>query len=177
LRTPSAGSAGERVTVDEPTRKALNAERLLLVDTSIRPAVRAVLSDLETMKMRPLIASEVWRSPAVQLQKYREGTSKLTWGFHCATTPAGKPASLAADIVDANKAWGASQEFWLKLGSRAHARGLGWGGLWGLPANVRAGLVAALEQKNWKAHVKLGWDVAHVETARVTVTQAKAGKR
>jgi hypothetical protein len=163
--------------VDEPTRKNANAEMLLLVDKSIRAQVKAVLTDLEALKLRPLIASEVWRDPALQLKKFQEGTSKLKWGFHCATTPDGKPASLAADIVDANKLWGASRDFWLKLGSCALAHNLGWGGLWGLPASVRTGLREALAKKHWNANVKLGWDVAHVETTRVTVAEAKAGKR
>jgi hypothetical protein len=170
-------SEGDESIVDDATRKKLNGERLLLVDTSIRAQARAVLTDMEGLNMRPLIAPEVWRSPALQLQKFREGTSKLKWGFHCATTQAGKPASLAADIVDANKLWGASQEFWLKLGSCALAHDLGWGGFWGLPANVRVGLTVTLERKQWKAKVKLGWDVAHVETTRVTVAEARAGKR
>jgi hypothetical protein len=163
--------------VDEATRKKANAERLLLVDKSIRAQVKAVLTDLEALNQRPLIAPEVWRSPALQLQKFKEGTSQLKWGFHCATTPAGKPASLAADIVDANKLWGASRAFWLKLGSRALAHNLGWGGLWGLPVNVRTGLREALKNKNWRSKSKLGWDVAHVETTRVTIAEAKAGKR
>jgi hypothetical protein len=163
--------------MNEEQRKKQNRSMLLRVDRSIRGAVAAVLADLEAQGQRPVIHTEVWRSPKEQEEKFRKGLSKLRWGFHCATTPAGKPGSLAADIVDANKAWNASRQFWLRLGASAQAHGLGWGGNFGLPANMKTGLRAALKQKNWRTPIKLGWDVAHVETARVTVAEAKAGKR
>lgn len=166
----------------EETRKRLNEERLLKIDASIRTQVRAVLATLEYYGHKPLIDGDVWRDPKVQLALFRRGVSKLTWGFHCATTKQGRPASLAADIVDANRRWEASQAFWLCLGYAAKAQGLGWGGYWGLPANVRKGLDTALETVKTKEplpsmRVQFGWDRAHVETRRVTVAEARAGKR
>lgn len=164
----------------EEQRNKLNAERLLKVDTSIRKQVRAVLATLEHYGHRPLIAAEVWRDPALQLSMYRRGVSKLKWGFHCATTN-GKPASLAADIVDAEKAWNATKDFWVTLGYAARAQGLGWGGYWGLSKSLRSALDVAMDgiKSGCKPaeSIKLGWDVAHVETARVTVAEARAGKR
>ncbi len=161
----------------EERRKALNLQRLPLIDVSIRANVVAVLRDLETHGLKPLIHADVWRSPAKQEELQRAGTSKVKWGFHCATRPDGSPGSLAADIIDANKAWEATIEFWLKLGASALAQKLGWGGLWGLPVNLKDGLLEVIRRKAWNEKPKLGWDVAHIETARVTIAEARAGKR
>jgi hypothetical protein len=163
--------------MNDERRTKQNHEMLLKIDKSIRPAVAAVLADLEKQGQRPLIDAGVWRSPAEQLEKFNHGFSKVRWGFHCATTKDGKPDSLAADIVDANKMWNASHEFWLRLGASAIAHRLGWGGFFGLPKHMKDGLTAELKHKNFHTPAKLGWDTAHVETARVTIAEAKAGKR
>ena len=163
--------------MDETTRKRLNVERLRLIDPTIRQNVKAVLADLERKGLRPVIHSEVWRSPAEQLEKFKKGLSQVRWGFHCATTKTGKPDSLAADIVDANKAWNVNRDWWLHVGAAAQRRGLNWGGYFGLNKNLRGGLRDVLERKQFQANPKIGWDPAHVETARVTIAQAKAGKR
>jgi hypothetical protein len=169
----------------EETRKKLNAERLKLVDVSIRAKVKAVLATMEHYGHRPLIGGEVWRSPAEQLAMVRRGVSKLKWGFHCATTKDGKPASLAADIVDAEKAWGASDAFWLTLGYAARAQGLGWGGYWGLGAAAKKRLSQAIDWAKTQDDAVVppmpkadrGWDVAHVEVTGITPAQARAGMR
>jgi hypothetical protein len=51
------------------------------------------------------------------------------------------------------------------------------GGFFGLPANMKAALRSQLEHEDWRTTAKLGWDVAHVETTRVSIAEAKAGKR
>lgn len=161
----------------EQRRKQQNKDMLLKIDKSIRPAVAAVIADLEQQGQRPLIDKGVWRSPAEQLEKFKHGFSKVKWGYHCATTKDGKPDSLAADIVDANKLWNASREFWLRLGAAALKHKLGWGGYFGLPKAMKEALRAELQHKHFNSQAKLGWDTAHVETARVTIAEAKAGKR
>lgn len=170
----------------EEKRKQLNADRLLKVDTSIRGKVASCLATLEHYGHRPVIAAEVWRDPKTQLAMFRRGVSKVTWGFHCATTPDGKPASLAADIVDAEKAWNATPAFWLTLGYASKAQGLGWGGWWGLPTNIRKGIDDAfawvrteqLKPDGAKMpRVKFGWDQAHVEVAGISIAEARRGKR
>jgi hypothetical protein len=130
--------------MNDARRTKQNQDMLLKIDRSIRPAVAAVLKDLEKQGQRPLIDGGVWRSPAEQLEKFKHGFSKVRWGFHCATTKDGKPDSLAADIVDANKMWNASREFWLRLGASAVAHNLGWGGFFGLPKHMKDGLTAEL---------------------------------
>jgi hypothetical protein len=163
--------------MNERARKDQNRQMLRKVDRSIRRAVAAVVADLESHGQRPLIDRAVWRSPEEQKELFDRGLSQVEWGFHCATTPQGRPGSLAADIVDANRFWGASRQFWLRLGSSALEHDLGWGGFWGLPQNLRRGLRTALENNRWRTRVRLGWDVAHVETTRVTIAQARAGRR
>lgn len=163
--------------MQEATRQALNSQRLLLIDASIRAKVAAVIKDLEGHGLKPLIATGVWRNPAEQMNLYKQGRSKVKWGFHCACTKDGKPGSLAADIVDAELSWNASSKFWLMLGSSAMAHGLEWGGLWGLPTSLQIGLIQTIKNKQWTHPVKFGWDVAHIETKAVTIGEAKAGKR
>lgn len=163
--------------MDEQTRLKLNRERLELLHPTIRTKVKAVLMDMQGHQLRPVLASSTFRSPAEQLKLYNTGRSKVKWGFHCAVSPTGKPESLAADIIDADLGWNASQRFWLMLGSSAMAHGMTWGGLWGLPDSIERGLLKAISDKVWDKPVKLGWDVAHIETKRVTIAEAKAGKR
>lgn len=161
-------------------RKATNAERLLLVDTTIRKQVAAVLATMEHYGHKPLIAKEVWRDPALQLSMFRRGVSKLRWGMHCFTRN-GKPASLAADIIDATKAWNASREFWLCLLYASMGQGLESGTLWGLAAGQKERLKALAarvtrEKRRLQGteRVELGWDPAHIQTGALTVAQAKA---
>lgn len=160
----------------EEIRNRLNCERLLKVDVSIRKKIKAVLTDLEGHGLKPLIAAEVWRDPALQLKLFKQGRSKLRWGFHCATRN-GKPASLAADIVDAAKGWNASKEFWLKLAASARAHELQSGVYWGLPQSMRAAIEWAIIHREWKANIKIGWDPAHVQVSGLSVRDAMRGAR
>lgn len=172
--------------MDETTRQELNVSRLALIDPSIRPAVAAVLKQLEaTFNYRPLIDREVWRSPQKQLELFLAGRSKTRWGFHCATLPDGKPGSLAADICDADVGWGTDDKplpliWWFRLGQAAVQNRLGWGGFFGVPDNIKERLKDAFLSDGDLGQFKrwcLGWDPAHVQTTWVTITQAKGGLR
>lgn len=164
----------------EQQRKGFNAERLLRVDESIRKEVRAVLGTLEHYGFFPIIGQEVWRDPATQIRLYREGLTKVKWGFHCATR-GGKPASLAADIFDSKRVQNPSLRFICTIGYAARAQGLGWGGYFDLPKRLKVGLDTALDGipkgSAPPAGIKYGWDSPHVQTKRVTVAQAKRGER
>lgn len=165
--------------MNEARRRAFNYERLLKVDTTIRPQVRSVLGTLEHYGWRPIVGAEVWRDPALQRELKRKGLSRLSWGFHCATR-GGKPASLAADIFDVERVQNPTRDFLVCIGYAATAQGLGWGGWW-LPKSLHKGIHEAFKQVRAREDVpeslKLGWDSPHVETARVTVAEARAGKR
>lgn len=124
------------------------AEHLARIDVRIRAKVAAILSDLRGHGLEPMIAQS-WRSVAVQKQLKAQGRSTVSWSFHNATK-GGKPAALAADIVDRRLGWSASQDFWQKLGSSARAHNLTWGGDW----------------RRFR-------DVAHVEINTLTLAQAR----
>jgi hypothetical protein len=168
-------------------RTTLNQERIILVDESIRAKVQAIITNLESQHLDPIIAADVFRSPQKQLELFGRGVTKVKWGFHCATTKDGKPGSLAADIVHADKGWNVKPEFWLQLGKAAFDAGLHWGGFFGLSPNLTKILTIAFNYGDPVSYfkqqgvpierVKLGWDPAHVEVKGLSIVDAKAGIR
>jgi hypothetical protein len=187
--------------MDSAKRKAHNEVQLAKIDKSIRRQVQSVLATLEFYGHSPIIHASVWRSEAEQLAMVRRGVSKAKWGPHCASVDADGnplargskakpyPGSLAADIVCAEKGWGATREFWLTLGYAAKAQGLNWGGYWFTSRvsptqrdRFKKRLVELFEYIASKRPIPdekifFGWDVAHVETARVTYAEAAQGNR
>lgn len=166
----------------EDERKKLNIDRLMLLDISIQSKIAVVLGQLEAKNLRPLIAKDVFRTPARQRELYNAGRTKVLWGFHNATIPGSKPpvaGSLAADIVDAELAWNAPQSFWLALGAAGIDQGLRWGGFFGLsvPQRDRIAKLFAYNLTNIAQRVHIGWDPAHLETGAVTIAEARRGKR
>lgn len=148
-----------------------------MIDVSIRTKVAEVLVELESLGERPLIHHEIWRTPDEQVAIYHRGDSQVTWSYHCATDPDGSPASLAADIVDAERDERAAHRFWMKLGHCALKRDMEWGGLWGLPDEQRQQIRNLVGSCQWDAVIELGWDKPHIQTTEVTLAEAKAGKR
>ncbi|HKS27092.1 MAG TPA: hypothetical protein VJS44_04705 [Pyrinomonadaceae bacterium] len=157
--------------MNEEQRKAANKERLELIDKTIRGLVLRVIEELEEKGWRPLLAKDVWRSPQRQLELFQQGRSQVRWGFHCAKR-SDKPASLAADIVDADLQWSAVREFWIALGQAAKRYGLNWGGYFGLTKTQRTALSTYLDQPRG-IKMPFGWDVAHVETSALTLKEAR----
>ena len=123
-------------------------QHLARLDPRIRAKVAAVLTDLRGHGLDPVIAQS-WRSVAEQQRLKAMGRSTVSWSFHNHTR-GGKPAALAADIVDRRLGWGAPETFWQLLGRSARAHGLTWGGDW----------------KRFR-------DVAHVEIRGLTLAQAR----
>ena len=163
--------------MDEKKRIDFNTQRLTMIDLSIRSKVAEVLQELEELGERPLIHHELFRTQEEQIAIFHRGDSQVTWSYHCATDKDGNPATLAADIVDANYDEGASHQFWMKLGHCAMKRDLEWGGLWGLPQDQRQNIRDLTADCKWDADVELGWDKPHIQTTEVTLAEAKAGKR
>lgn len=172
-----AGSARAIDQQGELQRHRDNTERLQLMNPGIRPKIRAVLTDMEHHGYRPLIDAGVWRSAAQEAAKKASGVSKVSYGFHNCTTPAGKPDSLAADITDNRWFWGSPTPFWLTLAGSAESHDLTTGIYWGLSQTNRNKIHAAIKAHDWDAHVSLGWDTAHVQPANFSIAAAKAGKR
>lgn len=153
-----------------------NTERLQELDPLFAIRVKSVLDGLEARALRPRI-QDAWRSPAAQTQAYLGGFSKLRFGFHNVTDAGGKPAALAADILDDNSPTASSSAFLLQLAALADQADLRSGIRWGLPLAFAAAIDRAIVAQDWQASVKIGWDPTHVETRAVTVAQARSGQR
>jgi hypothetical protein len=148
------------------------------INPKLRPKISAILTDLEGHGDQPIIDAGVYRSPGEQLAKFRDGYSKIRWSFHNATDRHGKADALAADITDARWGWDSPQSFWLRLAASAQAHGLESGIYWGLRADQRAAITAAIAARNWTpGNISLGWDVAHVQVKGISLRQAKWGAR
>ena len=131
---------------------------------------KKVVLTLETMALRgcPATVAESLRTVEQQALKVAKGLSKTMASNHLAGADG---LARAADICHAIKGWDAPRRFWWILGANCHARGMGWGGLFGLDYNQREMVVSAIKElrrngfplKHELYQVKLGWDVAHVE--------------
>ena len=160
----------------EQERLQRNTERLQELNALFAARVKSVLDCLEARGLRPRI-QDAWRSPAAQLQAYLSGHSKLRFGFHNVTDAAGKPAALAADILDDDAPTAPAHAFLLQLAALAEQADLSSGIRWGLPLAFASAIDTAIAAQDWQANVKIGWDPTHVETRAVTVAQARAGQR
>jgi len=134
------------------------------LDPAFRERLEQVLTQLEHRGFHPRIRA-TWRSPERQRHYRRLGWSRLDWGLHCATTPDGRPAALAADVDDARAATDPQRaRFYLALREAAPDHGLVTGGTW------------SRSSRRW-ARYDLGWDPGHVQPAGLTSAQARAGER
>jgi hypothetical protein len=118
-----------------------------------------------------------WRSPADQLAAYNAGHSKLKFGFHNVTAADGTPEALAVDMLDDDAPLNPSKKYLLMLAHAAERAGLETGIRWGVPAALVEGIDDAIENEDWAANVKVGWDPTHVQPVGLTTTEARAGKR
>lgn len=175
-RSRRAPSLGKCCPVLESVRIHTNAKRLAELNPVFRAKVEAVLADLESHGLRPLVATG-YRSTAEQARKKAGGFSKVSFGLHNCRNAAGQPDSLAADIVDADLGWNARRSFWLMLISAGVAHGLECGGFWGLKSIDRANIRAAIMSRRWDKVLRMGWDVAHVQIAGISPIAARFGKR
>lgn len=140
----------------------------LTTDGNFRAKVAAILGDLDRLGCNAKIY-EAKRTVAQQREKVRLGYSKTMNSYHLKRGTDG--GAKAADIADRAKAWNAHKRFWLILGASAWARGLGWGGLFGLNKTQVKKLMAAIQRLSaagWPDHspdyeTPTGWDGAHVQ--------------
>ncbi len=153
-----------------------NTERLQELDPLFAIRVKSVLDGLEARALRPRI-QDAWRSPAAQMQAYLGGFSRLRFGFHNVTNADGKPAALAADILDDDAPTAPASFFLLQLAALAEQAGLRSGIRWGLLLTFARAIDRAIAAQDWHAGVKIGWDPTHIETQAVTVAQARSGQR
>lgn len=134
---------------------------------NFRAKVEGCLTVMKALGEDPVIADGL-RTLAQQREKVRMGYSKTLASLHL---PGTDGLSRAADIVDGKKGWNASRRFWMIVGAYCEAKGLGWGGIFGLGADREAAVRRAfvtLRKAGWPEkhpayQVSLGWDVAHVQ--------------
>ena len=163
--------------MDDSARHANNTMKLRFCNPAFASLVILAISDMEPEGFKPRIG-EVWRSPEDQLEKFKAGLTHVRWGFHCATTPDGKPDSLAVDMIDEEHPLDMALRFSLCLLWASTRRGLSTGLLFGLPTTHKNTLLVRAAAKDWDYKTKrIGWDGGHVEPLSLTVNQARAGTR
>jgi len=160
----------------EADRIANNKTKLQELYPAFRTRIEAVMKEMEQAGYRPRI-QEAWRSPADQLDAYKRGTSKVQFGFHNVTGATGMKESLATDILDDDRPTTVKVDFMLHLAAAAEAQGLTTGIRWDLKDEDSVLIDIALQNKNWDAKVRVGWDPLHVEPVGITIMEAKGGKR
>lgn len=163
--------------MDDKARHEHNATQSLKLNPVFAKHVAAVIADMESEGFKPRIG-ETWRSPEEQLVKFKKGLSHVRWGFHCATTPEGKPDSLGCDIIDQDFPLAMSLRFMIALLWAARRHMLTTGVLFGLPEVYRRILIekASLKKFDYSTS-RIGWDGGHLEPMMLTVSQARAGMR
>ena len=115
--------------MDADSSKWSMGQKLQSLHPELRPKVNAVLRAMRQRGFEPRI-HHAWRSVGVQAGILAAGHSGVPFSFHNARNPDGTLSALAADIVDATLAWGASAAFWKALGEEAKKQNLYWGGDW-----------------------------------------------
>jgi len=162
--------------MNEAERKLYNQNKLQELYPFFRARIEAVLREMELAGYRPRVQT-AWRSPADQLDAYRRGTSRLQYGFHNVTTSTGERESLAADIWDDDRLDKVNVDFMLRLAAAAEANGLITGIRWDLKDEDSVLIDIALQNKNWNARVRVGWDPLHVEVTGMRPQEAREGRR
>lgn len=158
----------------EPDLKKRNKAMLLECSDYFAPRCAAILRDLEGHGFRPRI-QQAWRSPADQLKAYKDGYTKLRWGFHNVTCPDGSANSFAADILDDDHPVNPGPKYLLMLAASAQAHGCQTGIEWGLSLARRLAIRTAIKMKLWNTALAWGWDSQHVEVVGITPKLTQAG--
>ena len=100
---------------------------------SFGPKLLRVMRSLKADGWSPKVASG-HRTIEQQAKLVAEKRSKVLFSFHNATYSDGRPAALAADVIDTRWAWntpgGIEHAFWLALGKAARNERLIWGNDW-----------------------------------------------
>jgi hypothetical protein len=160
----------------EPSRLARNTQRQEELFPTFAARLSAMIASLEAQGLRPRI-QDAWRSPEDQRKAFESGHSKLLFGFHNVTGPAGQREGLAVDLLDDDHPLNPRRPYLLMVAAAAEQQKLVTGIRWGLPKAMRAAIDEAIAEQRWNAHVKIGWDPCHVEPTGITVAEARAGAR
>lgn len=172
LILPAKAANGEALRVRN------NVEKLQLIHAPSRPKFAATLRDLESHGRRPYIVDS-YRNPATQAALKARGVSTVSWSFHNAQTPGGKPDALAMDVseMDGLGRLKYPSDFLLMLAGAARSHNLETGVLWGLSQDQRARLNVAIARRDWQCKAPQGWDAGHVQITKISLGQARKGVR
>ncbi len=162
--------------MNESDRKKRNAERLAQVYPTFRVKLERLIGVLEGDGLRPRI-QDAWRSVSDQKIAFETGHSKLLFGFHNVTADDGTPESLAVDLLDDNSPVDPGRSYLLQLAAAAGLLGLETGIRWGLPVKLAGAIDKAIQDEDWSADIKVGWDPTHVQPTDITVAEARSGRR
>jgi hypothetical protein len=162
--------------MDEASRKQRNQQRLTECFPTFATNVALVISDLEQQGFRPRI-QDAHRSIADQLTAFKNGFSKVKFGFHNVTGAGGQPEALAVDMLDDDNPLNPPREYLIRLAARAQANNLQSGAFFGLTQVLKSGLQQAIQNLTFGPQVKIGFDPTHIEVTGITIAQARAGTR
>jgi hypothetical protein len=162
--------------MNETARNQRNEERLTECFPTFAKRAKAVIDDLEAEGFRPRI-QDAHRSIEDQHKAFKNGFSKVKFGFHNVTGKNGKPESLAVDLLDDDNPLSPSRKYIILLAEAAQKHGLHPGSFFGLPAPLRKGLTKAIEDHNFDSNVKIGFDPTHIEATGITIAEARDGAR
>lgn len=165
-----------KTSMTEEQRQLRNAQLLRELFPSFRERIAAIIADLEDQGLRPRI-QDAWRSRDEQLELFKQGFSKVKYGFHNVTGKKGEKEALAVDLLDDDAPLNPSPRYLLMLATAARTRGCQTGILWGVPDNMQSAVITAIDMADFDAPVKIGWDPTHVEPLGITISEAKGGKR
>lgn len=160
----------------EDARIQRNAARLKECNPVFAMRVSNIINRMEALGFRPRI-QEAYRSRSDQLAAFQRGASRVKAGFHNLTTPEGKPDSLAVDVLDDNMPLNPTTRYMLALAWCAKQEQCATGVDWGLARYLRDAVAKAIEDQQFDAKVKVGWDACHVQPADVTLEDAIKGVR
>jgi peptidoglycan L-alanyl-D-glutamate endopeptidase CwlK len=157
--TRKTGGTSMQTTTTPPERYPEEdwTEEQRMAAASPKLRLPELLRALEARGWQPRVIF-TWRSRGLQARLRAMGRSGVSFSFHNAVDAQGRPAALAADIVDRRYGWAAAPgqskdraaAFFKDLGVLAKGLGLHWGGDWHGRASAWA---------DWG----IGWDPAHVQ--------------
>ena len=144
-----------------PGKRPRHSKSFSSLQPEFRAKVQRVFGRLSAQGFQPTIAVG-WRNLAWQKQAHKDGRSKVLFSLHNVTTPQGKAAALAVDVIDARVGWGdrkgpvkpgnpesdLAARFFKAMGAAAAQEGLAWGGNYSRKAP-------------WSRY-GMGWDPAHL---------------
>lgn len=141
--------------------------------------VSRIIAQMQAWGWRPRIQC-AWRDPKDQQTAFLTHHSEVAWSYHNATAN-GKPDALAVDLLDDDHPLNSNLQYSVELARAARAQGCETGILWDLDTADEMRLNLIIEGRpdftTIGPDVKLGFDPTHIQPAKFSLDQARAGER